>query len=297
MQGLEPFNQEAEEALVGAFFLDNELVKECGLRPEQLYSWELRLIYKAIRSLDEKGKPIDIITVIDELGIPNLQMVGGVSYINQLAGSVPTTANFHFYEKMVREYAQKRKAIQIAGKIMEQANTSEISQTLSEVIQELMAVEEDQADEDNGDITPSLVDLFEDCEKDLGEIVGIPSGFAHLDRLTGGFQESDLVIIGARPSMGKTAFALNLAFQAAFQDVSVVFSLEMGKKQLLKRMAGFTGYIDSLKMKNPKKEFQEKDWQHFTDSIATLSKTNLHIFDRAGMEIPYIWSKLRKIRR
>ena len=105
------------------------------------------------------------------------------------------------------------------------------------------------------------------------------------------------MIIGARPSMGKTAFALNLALYAAFQDVSVVFSLEMGKKQLLKRMAGFTGYIDSLKMKNPKKEFQEEDWQHFTDSIGTLSKANLHIFDRAGMDVPYIWSKLRKIRR
>ncbi|WP_349632700.1 DnaB-like helicase C-terminal domain-containing protein [Neobacillus sp. WH10] len=97
--------------------------------------------------------------------------------------------------------------------------------------------------------------------------------------------------------MGKTAFALNLALHAAFKDVSAVFSLEMGKKQLLKRMAGFTGSIDSLKMKNPMKEFQEDDWQHFTDSIATLSKTNLHIFDRAGMDVPFIWSKLRKIRR
>ena len=287
MQGLEPFNEEAEEALVGAFFLEEELVKECTIRPEQLYSWKLRLIYTAIRSLDEKGKPIDIITVVEELGLPNLKMAGGVSYINRLAGSVPTTANFHFYEKLVREYAQKRKTIQIAGRIMEQAQASDISKTLSDGIHELMAVEEDQADEDNSDITPSLVDLFADCEKNLGEIVGIPSGFAHLDRLTGGFQESDLVIIGARPSMGKTAFALNLALHAAFQDVSVVFSLEMGKKQLLKRMAGFTGYIDSLKMKNPNKEFQEDDWQHFTDSIATLSKANLHIFDRAGMGCPF----------
>ncbi|HEY2422208.1 MAG TPA: replicative DNA helicase [Neobacillus sp.] len=297
MLGLEPFNQEAEEALVGVFFLEEELVKECTIRPEQIYSWRLRLIYSAIRSLDEKGKPIDIITVVEELGIPNIKMVGGVSYIAQLAGSVPMTANFHFYEKLVREYAQKRKAIQIAEKIMKQANTSEISQTLSEGIHELMGVEDDQAEGENGDITPSLVDLFEDCEKDLGDIVGIPSGFAHLDRLTGGFQESDLVISGARPSMGKTALALNLALYASFQDVSVVFSLEMGKKQLLKRMAGFTGNIDSLKMKNPKKEFQEKDWQHFTDSIGILSKANLHIFDRAGMDVPYIWSKLRKNRR
>ncbi|WP_312474758.1 replicative DNA helicase [Neobacillus sp.] len=297
MKEHEPFNLEAEEALVGAFFLEEALVKECSIRSEQLYSWKLRLIYSAIRSLDEKGKPIDVITIVEELGIQNIKLLGGVSYITQLAGSVPTTANFHFYEKLVREYAQKRKAIQIAGKIIEQAKETEISKTLSDGIHGLMAVEEDQVDEDNGDITPSLVDLFEDCEKDLGDIVGIPSGFAHLDRLTGGFQESDLVIIGARPSMGKTALALNLALHASFQDVSVVFSLEMAKKQLLKRMAGFTGNIDSLKMKNPKKEFQEEDWHHFTDSIGTLSKVNLHIFDRAGMDVPYIWSKLRKIRR
>ncbi|WHY79937.1 DnaB-like helicase N-terminal domain-containing protein [Neobacillus sp. WH10] len=125
MNGLEPFNQEAEEALVGAFFLDEELVKECTIRPEQLYSWKLRLIYSAIRSLDEKGKPVDVITVVEELGIQNVKLLGGISYITQLAGSVPTTANFHFYEKLVREYAQKRMAIQIAGKIMEQAQESE----------------------------------------------------------------------------------------------------------------------------------------------------------------------------
>jgi replicative DNA helicase len=94
--------------------------------------------------LDEKGKPIDVITIVEELGIQNIKLLGGVSYITQLAGSVPTTANFHFYEKLVRDYAQKRKAIQIAGKIIEQAKETEISKTLSDGIHDLMAVEEDQ---------------------------------------------------------------------------------------------------------------------------------------------------------
>lgn len=143
----------------------------------------------------------------------------------------------------------------------------------------------------------SIVDLFLDCEQDTGDIVGIPSGFTYLDRLTGGFQESDLIIIGARPSMGKTVFALNMALYAAIQDVSVIFSLEMSKKQLVKRMTGYTGRIDSFKMKNPKKEFQDKDWEQFSDALGMLSKVNLHIFDRAGMDIAYIWSKVRKLRR
>ncbi|OIK15353.1 hypothetical protein BIV60_09960 [Bacillus sp. MUM 116] len=102
---------------------------------------------------------------------------------------------------------------------------------------------------------------------------------------------------GARPSVGKTSFALNLAQQASIKDACVIFSLEMSKKQLLKRMSGFTGKIDSLKMKNPKREFHEQDWMQFSDALGALSKVNLHIFDRAGMDVPYIWSKVRKLRR
>ena len=158
-----------------------------------------------------------------------------------------------------------------------------------------MAIEQEQTDDDTGEIKDSLVDLFLDCENDLGEIVGIPSGFHYLDGLTGGFQESDLVIIGARPSMGKTAFALNIALHAAKEDISLFFSFEMSKKQLLKRLTGLTGKIDSLKMKNPKREFHDEDWQNFTDAIGKMAEVNLHIFDRAGMDVAYIyWSKVQK---
>jgi replicative DNA helicase len=293
----EPYNQEAEEAFIGSFFLDGSLVKEATIKPEHLYSPKLRLMYTAIRSLDEKGKPIDVISFIDELGTDRLQWLGGLTYLSQLSGSVPSTANFHFYEQTIKEYAQKRKTIQIAGKLMEQAKSSDIKTTLHQGIQELMAIEDHLTDDDTGSLTPALADLFLDCEKEWGDIVGIPSGFPSLDRLTGGFQESDLIIIGARPSMGKTAFALNLALHAAKQDISLIFSLEMSKKQLLKRMTGFTGYINSRKLKNPQKEFHEKDWQHFTETIGMLSRLNLQLFDRAGMDIPYIWSKVRKARR
>ncbi|MEH7072571.1 DnaB-like helicase N-terminal domain-containing protein [Neobacillus drentensis] len=177
MNGLELFNKRAEEVLVGAFFVDHQLLKECTIRPEQLYTWELRQIYTAIRRLDEVGKHVDLITLMDEVGDEKIGSYGGASYIYQLAGKVPNLANFHSYEKLVREYDQKRRAIQVAEKIIGQALEADITKTLSEGISELMAVDEDQTDDDNGDITPSLVDLFEDCEKDLGDIVGIPSGF------------------------------------------------------------------------------------------------------------------------
>jgi replicative DNA helicase len=295
LETFEPFNEEVEEAFVGAFFLEGALVKESTIRPEQLYSWKLRQIYSAIRRVDEKGMPIDILTVCEEFGFQNIP--GGVSYITQLAGSVPTTANFAFYEKLVREYDSKRKTIQIASKIIDQAKGSDISKTLSEGINELMAVDEPQNDDDNGDIIPTLADLFVDFEKDSGDIPGIPSGFYDLDRLTGGFQESDLIIVGARPSMGKTAFALNIAHHACQSDMSLLFSLEMSKKQLLKRFASLSGNIDSLKLKNPNRDFEEEDWVQFSQTVGYLSKANLKMFDRPAMNIPYIWSKIRKVRR
>jgi replicative DNA helicase len=275
MEAMEQYHFEAEAALVGAFFLDPELVKECTIRPEQLYTRKLRLIFSAIRSLDEKGKPIDVIAVVEEIGFETIEAVGGISFITQLAASVPTTANFHYYEKAVKEYDQKRKAVQIAGKIIKQAKNTDISKTLSDGIQDLMRIEDEQTDEDTGDIQNTLVDLYLDCEQDHGEIVGIPSGFSQLDRLTGGFQESDLIIIGARPSVGKTAFALNIALNASKDDISLIFSLEMSKQQLLKRMTGSTGKIDSLKMRNPKREFQEEDWENFSEAIGKISKANI----------------------
>lgn len=297
MEGFEPYSLEAETAFVGAFFSEPELLKECTIRPEQLYSPRLRQLYRAIRSLDEKGKPIDEIALIEELGPQGMEGVGGVSYVMEVKASLRTTANFGYYQKLVLEYAQKRRVIQISEKIMENTREKDITKTLNEGIQDLMAVEQEQIDDDTGEIRNSLIDLYMDCEKDLGEIVGIPSGFPYLDRLTGGFQESDLVIIGARPSMGKTAFALNIALNAAREDISLFFSFEMSKKQLLKRLAGLTGKIDSLKMKNPKREFHEEDWQNFSDAIGKMTNVNLHIFDRASMDVAYIWSKVRKIRR
>ncbi|MGG3468994.1 replicative DNA helicase [Neobacillus pocheonensis] len=297
MEYLEPKNHEAEEALVGAFFLDETLIKDCTIRPDQLHSWELRKIYSAIRSLDDKGRPIDVITVVEELGIPTLQTIGGVSYLNRLAGSVPTTANFHFYEKLVKEYHQKRKTIQIASKMIEQAKSSEITKTLSDGIQELMEVGDEHDEEESSDIKSALVELYGECEKDYGEMVGVPSGFSHLDKMTCGFQKSDLIILGARPSIGKTAFALNVAVNAAIQDVSLFFSLEMPKIQLMKRILCLSGNINSIKMKNPQKEFEDKDWEHFSKTIGKMSNINLHIFDRAGMNVSYIWSKVRKMRK
>lgn len=182
MNSCEPYNLEAEAAV--AFFLEPGLVKECSIQTEQFYSGKLRLIYAAIQSVDKKGKPVDVISVAEELGSKKIERIGGISYLTQLAASVPTTANFPFYEKIIKEYDQKRKAIHIASKLIEKAGEEEISKTLKNGIQDLLEIEEEQTDEDLGEIKTSLGKLYLDCEQDLGEMVGIPSGFHQLDRLT-----------------------------------------------------------------------------------------------------------------
>lgn len=291
------YSREVEEAFVGALLLDGDLAKESSIKPEQLYMSRLRVLLAAIQRLCKKGEPIDPVSVIEEVGLDNVENVGGISYVTDLAARVYTTANVRHYEKLIQEYDQKRKAVKVVSRIQQEVQGEDISSVLKNGIQDLVKIEEGLVDEELGDISSSLVDLYVDSGKDQGEVTGISSGFKHWDRLTGGLQESELIVIGARPSMGKTAFALNLAMTAARQDVVIIFSLEMSKHQLLKRIVGLAGNISSVKMRNPRRRFEEADWMKLTGAMGILSEANLHIFDKPGMDIGYMWTKVRKLRR
>ncbi|GIN93743.1 replicative DNA helicase [Siminovitchia terrae] len=291
------YSKEVEEAFVGALLLDGELAKESTIKPEQLYMSRLRVLFAAIQCLCKKGEPIDPVSVIEEVGLDNVERVGGISYVTDLAARVYTTANVRHYERLIQEYNQKRRAVKVASQIQQGVQGEDISTVLKNGIQDLVTLEEGLVDEELGDISSGLVDLYEESGKDQGEITGISSGFKHWDRLTGGLQESELIVIGARPSMGKTAFALNLALTAARRDVVIIFSLEMAKNQLLKRAVGLAGNISSVKMRNPRRRFEETDWVKLTGAMGILSEANLHIFDKPGMDIGYMWAKVRKLRR
>ncbi|PLS18710.1 replicative DNA helicase [Bacillus sp. M6-12] len=290
-------NVEAEQALVGSLFLEVGLIQECTIQPNQLYTWQLRKLLEAMKQLHDMEKPIDVISVVEQIGPNNLKDIGGIGFITDLAGSVPTTANFHYYQDIVKEYDQKRKTIQAATLLMEEAKTNEIRKTLRDGIHRLMQIEDQSTEDSLGEIQASLIDFYYDCENDIGELSGIPSGFTQLDKLTGGFQASDLVIIGARPGMGKTAFALNLALTAAKEDIAIFFSLEMPVKQLMKRAISATGKINGLKLRNPKKNLSKEDWTKLTEAMGKISKANLHMFDRAAITVSYIWAKVRKVKR
>jgi replicative DNA helicase len=292
-----PYSLEAEQSIIGCLLLDESLIKDCALTPQHFYIRKFKILFQAMKELDEKNKPIDVVSIVEQLGIHQIENLGGIIYLTQLAGSIPTTANFHYYEQTVKDHFQKRKTIETAQNLIHKAQGDDISQTIHEGIQELMTIEDDYGEDDSGDIHSGLIEIYDDCQKDLGDLTGIPSGFKKLDELTGGFQESDFIVIGARPSVGKTAFALNLALQAYDEEVSAIFSMEMPKKQLLKRATGILGSISSMKMRNPRRKFQQEDWGSLTDAIGQISKRNLHIFDRGGMDINYIWSKVRKLKR
>lgn len=297
MVDINPYNLDAEQVFIGCMFLDNALIKECTITAEQIYTPRLRRIFQVMKELDEKGKPIDVISLVEQIGVDGLEHIGGIQYITQLACSVPTTANFRYYEDTVRAYFHKRKTIEVANSLLEKAQNEDIKETVREGIGQLMEIEDDRGEDDQGEITNSLIEMYKDCESDLGEYTGIPSGFAKVDELTGGFQLSDLIIFGARPSVGKTAFALNIALHASVQDVSIIFSMEMPKKELMKRATSSIAGISSMKIRNPHKNFQNDDWGELAKAMGSIMDRRLHIFERGGMDIHYIWLKVRKIKR
>lgn len=290
------YNQSAEESLIGSLFLDSELIKEIELRSEHFYFQSSKLIFETMKHLELKEMPIDIVTVVTELG-ELIHQVGGVAYLSELAGSVPSVANFKHYEKLVLEAWKMRKGISIANNLKEQIHHSRDVGAVSQAIQELSRIEETGFDNDFN-LKESLYNVYEQLQNDTGELTGIPTGFADLDKYLHGFQDGNLIIIGARPSVGKTAFALNLAKNAAQKDACVsIFSLEMGDDQLLKRIISATGNIDATKMRSPKTRFTQDDWTNLTGALGQIEKWNLHIYDKATVTVQEIRAKLRRLHR
>ncbi|MHC0037926.1 replicative DNA helicase [Pseudoneobacillus sp. C159] len=292
------YHLEAEQAVVGAIFKDESLIKECTIESEHLYSRKLRKLFMVMKELDRDGKPIDIVSVVERAGLMLLDEIGGVSFIMEVARSCPTTANFSYYEGLVMEYFQKRKTVEVANQILQETWTNDISDTIQRGVNNLMAIEAGRAGDDVGLIRDSLVELYDQTERDGTVLPGIATGFADLDRLLmEGLKPKDLVIVGARPSVGKSAFAVNLALKAVETDVCIIFSLEMPKAQMVKRAISCLGGIHNFKMAYPKRDFDENDWKNYSAAMGVLSKANLRIIDQSGLKLNEIWSKVRKIKR
>lgn len=294
------YNQEAEYSAIGALFIEGDLVKECILQPENFYFVQCRTIFEAIKNVDNKDIPVDLVSVVEELG-SKLDQVGGVNFLSELAGSVPTTANFSYYQNLVLEHWKMRKAIQEANNLKKELLENKDLSALNTTVANLLRIDEHGTDEDF-DLKETMVEMYLEMEVDQGDLTGVDTGFTELNHITNGFQRQDLIIVAARPSVGKTTFCLNIAENVSSarngkpSAVVGIFSLEMKDKLLLRRMCSSVGRINATKMRNPKRFFDNEDWTRLTRAMGEIEKKDLFIYDKPAVTVQEIYTKARKLR-
>ncbi|MEH7085469.1 replicative DNA helicase [Neobacillus drentensis] len=300
-----PQNIEAEQAVLGAIFLEPSslvLASEI-LIPEDFYRAAHQKIFNVMLTLNDQGKAVDLVTVTEELAAAKLiEDTGGVSYLGELAASVPTAANIEYYARIVEEKSLLRRLIRTATNIASDgySREDEVEALLSEAEKNIMAVAQRKnagAFHNIKDVLVRTYDNIEEMHNRVGDITGISTGFAELDRMTAGFQRNDLIIVGARPSVGKTAFALNIAANVATKtgENVAIFSLEMGAEQLVMRMLCSEGNIDAQRLRTG--SLTDEDWGKLTMAMGSLSNSGIFIDDTPGVRISDIRSKCRRLQQ
>lgn len=298
-----PHNIEAEQSVLGSMFLSKYALQKCveTLESNQFFLDSHAKIFNAISELSEQGKPIDITTVTAKLdNKKELMQVGGVEYIAEITNLVPSAANVDEYIKIVSEKATLRKLIETAIEIETEGygGKDSLSDILDKAEQKILNVVKTRKGTEFRSIQDVLFKTQADLEKlaqTKGEITGIPTGFYDLDKITSGLHENELIIIAARPAMGKTAFALNLATNMAINSKKSValFNMEMGAEQLATRMLSSVGQIEGYKLRNGRLE--HNDWKRINEAISRLADTNIFIDDTPGMTIGEIRAKCRRL--
>ncbi|HZG73076.1 MAG TPA: replicative DNA helicase [Chondromyces sp.] len=300
-----PQNIEAEQAVLGAVFLEPSALTTASeiLIPEDFYRNAHQKIFNVMLKLNDAGKAVDVITVTEELAATKeLEDVGGVSYLSDLAGSVPTAANIEYYARIVEEKSLLRRLIRTATHIAQEgySREDEVEALLNEAEKSIMEVASRKNSSAFHNIKDVLVRTYDNIEmlhNRKGDITGIPTGFAELDRMTAGFQRNDLIIVAARPSVGKTAFALNIAQNVATKtDENVaIFSLEMGAEQLVMRMLCAEGNINAQNLRTG--SLTDEDWRKLTMAMGSLSNSGIFIDDTPGVRISEIRAKCRRLKQ
>ncbi|KXY75843.1 replicative DNA helicase [Bacillus sp. FSL W7-1294] len=292
------YSIQAEQGLLGGLILDPDKIKDINLQPEQMYRPQHVHIFRTMLEIDSGNEPVDLITMTARLAEKGLiEDVGGIGYLAQLSETTPSTSNIKYYEKIVwskwrdREVVRNTEALKQA---VHSGNDTELA------IQTQMAALLNLSREDknsDGRIRDGLVEMYGDLENPIRGLAGMDTGFTELNRMTAGFKPQELIIVAARPSVGKTAFCLNVGNNAAGEygdgDVVAIFSLEMGQKELLKRMVSINGNIDGNRMKTG--ELNPEDWTKLTQAMGALNNKNIRIFDDAGITTNFIWSKVKKL--
>ncbi|MBY0117886.1 replicative DNA helicase [Paenibacillus xylanexedens] len=302
-----PHSMEFEQSTLGAMLLNPDEVMELaeGLTDDAFYDKAHRLIYIAIAELKEAQEPIDLVTLTSRLkSNGELQDIGGVSYLANLVHAVPTTANASYYIEQLQDMAIRREFIQTSLlQIQQAASGTKVPQLLASASAAQAKIADRAAPkEDFKPIKDIMMQLVDDVETRAynvkhGIVNGLHTGFIDLDSITGGLQRSDLIIVAARPSVGKTAFALNIAQNVAkdTKDAVAVFSLEMSAGQFAQRMVSSEGNIDASAIRMG--DMQNDDWIKMAEAVGILGETNIYVDDSAGITIQDICSKCRRLKK
>jgi replicative DNA helicase len=301
-----PHSIEAEQSVLGGLLLDNSAWDRAGdlLTDSDFYRYEHRLIYEAIGKLVATTKPADVITVYEQLQtMGKAEECGGIAYLNALAQSVPSAANLRRYAEIVRERAILRKLIEASDEIATRAFNPQgqgVSQILDEAESRIFKIGEEGSRSKQGfqsmdSLVVQLIDrVTELSENGAEDVTGVRSGFYDLDRMTAGLQPGDLVILAARPSMGKTAFALNIAENVAVQEglPVVVFSMEMGASQLALRMVGSLGRIDQSHLRTGR--LNDDEWGRLSESVDRLKNASVFIDETPALNPAELRARARR---
>lgn len=299
-----PHDEMAEKAVLGGILIDTGSITEVAeiLQPKHFYYDQHRLIYEAILGLFDKSRPIDVVTASSQLKEDgNLKKIGGSSYLSELIDAVPTSAYVKHYAEIVKNLYIKRTLISVASELVEQSfdETGEIQDLLNKAESEIFALSQAFLHRDFVALREILSESFERLEKFMksgNTTRGLPTGFPSLDNKLAGLQDSNLIILAARPGVGKTTFALNMAMDIAMKQKMPIgfFSLEMSKEELVDRLLVGAADIDAWKLKTGR--LSDEDYSRLTQAMGDLSEAPIYIDDTPGASILEMRTKARKMK-
>ena len=303
-----PHSLEAESSVLGGLLLDNNAWDRVGdvLIDSDFYRYEHRLVYAAIGKLINETKPADVITVYEELQRQGKgDEIGGLAYLNALAQYVPSASNIRRYAEIVRERSILRKLVSASDEIATSAFNPQgraVDKILDEAEGKIFKIGEEGSRMKQGfqamdSLVVQLLDRVQEMADNPNDVTGVPTGFIDLDRMTAGLQAGDLVVLAARPSMGKTAFAINIAEHVALNEglPVAVFSMEMGAAQLAVRIVGSIGRIDQGHLRTGK--LTDEEWPRLTEAIERLRNVSLHIDETPGLTPSELRANARRLAR
>jgi len=299
-----PQNLEAEQSVLGSMLIDKTAIAQAAevLNAEDFYRDSHKVIFNAIRDLYQKDVPVDMITLIDYLrSTENLEDAGGITYITEISNSIPSTANLLSYIQIVEDKSILRKLIRSSTEIIETSYNKQdnVESVIDLAEKKIFNLAEKKNTSDVEPMNAVLERGFLEIERlfnNKGETTGVPSGFKDLDDKTSGFQKGDMVLIAARPSMGKTTFVLNLAQHAALRSGKkvAIFSLEMSKEQLAYKLLCAEANVDMLKLRTG--NLDDKDWENIARASGPLAAAKIFIDDTAGVSVMEMRSKCRRLK-